>query len=151
MRRAIALHRGATERLKTVSAKVELGGAQTDRFAQTYFLPHRTAFGSLVSELLRMSTTAGLREGQRTYSQEPIEGTDDLTLVSINANYHGSYAELMKFVNEVDHSDQLLILDTLAATPLQQGAGGSLNVIMRFLAVVKDDGATAAGAVGGQP
>jgi Tfp pilus assembly protein PilO len=150
IKRNIQLHHAATERLRTVSTKVELGGTQTDQFAQKYFLPHRTAYAVLIDELLRMSNAAGLREGQRTYSQEPIEGTDDLTLLTINANYQGSFADLMKFVNQVDHSDQLLILDTLTATPIQQGTG-MLNVVTRFLAIVKEDGTAAGGTLGGQP
>jgi Tfp pilus assembly protein PilO len=148
----IRLRQMATERLKTVSAKVELGGEQTDKFSQQYFLPQRTAFAVLVGELFRLSSAAGLHEGQRTYTHEPIEGTDDLSLLTINANYQGSYADLMNFVNQVDHSDQLLILDTISATPQGQGTG-VLNITSRFLAIVKDDGTPAPGAasVGGQP
>jgi Tfp pilus assembly protein PilO len=151
IRRDTQVRRAAAERLKLVSQKVQLGGEQTSRFSQQYFLPSRTAFAVLLGELLRLSSAAGLKEGQRSYSQEPIEGTDDLNLLTINANYSGDYSNLMKFVNEVDHSDQLLILDTLSATPLQQSAG-ILNVQMRFLAVVKDDGTRLDGqAAGGQP
>jgi hypothetical protein len=110
------------------------------------------AFSVLVGELLRMSSAAGLHEGQRAYSQEPIEGTDNLNLLTINANYAGSYDQLMNFLNQVDRSDQLLILDTLSATPLQQGSG-TLNVTMRFLAVLKEDGTQlgSQAAAGGQP
>jgi len=139
IRQNIHLRRAATERLKTVSAKVELGGQQTQQFSDRFFLPHRAASASLFSELLRLSSAAGLREGQRTFAQEPIEGTDDLTLLTINANYLGNYANLMQFVNQVDHSDQLLILDTLTATPQQQGTG-VLNIVARFLVLVKEDG-----------
>lgn len=151
IQRDIKVRRLAAERLKLVSEKVQLGGEQTSHFSQQYFLPNRTAFAVLLGELLRMSTAAGLKEGQRSYSQEPIEGTDDLNLLTINANYLGDYSSLMKFVNEADHSGQLLILDTLSATPLQEGAG-ILNVQMRFLAVVKEDGIHLDGqAAGGRP
>jgi hypothetical protein len=102
-----------------------------------------------MGELLRMSNAAGLHEGQRTYTQEPIEGTDDLTLLTINANYQGNYADLMKFLDQVDHSDQLLILDTLTATPQQQGTG-VLNVVTRFLAVIQEDGSVISTAGGQQ-
>ena len=142
----------AANRLKVISQKVQLGGEQTSRFAKQYFIPNRMAFSVLVGELLRMSSAAGLQEGQRAYSQEPIEGTDNLNLLTINANYSGSYDQLMNFLNQVDRSDQLLILDTLSATPMQQGSG-SLNVTMRFLAVLKEDGTQlgSQAAAGGQP
>lgn len=152
LQRESVVRREAANRLKVVSQKVELGGEQTSRFAKQYFIPNRMAFSVLVGELLSMSSSAGLHEGQRAYSQEPIEGTDDLNLLTINANYSGAYDQLMNFLNEVDRSDQLLILDTLSATPMQQGSG-TLNVTMRFLAIVKEDG-TRLGtqtSLGGQP
>jgi Tfp pilus assembly protein PilO len=149
IRRDIQTHKASAEKLRTVSAKVQLGGDQTDQFARKYFLPNRTAFTVLMSELLRMSSAAGLHEGQRTYSEEPIEGTDDLTLLTINANYQGNYSNLMNFLNQVDHSDQLFMLDTLTATPQQQGEG-VLNVVTRFLAVIQDDGSAPAAPAGGR-
>jgi Tfp pilus assembly protein PilO len=152
IRRESAARFQAASHLKVVSQKVELGGEQTSRFAKQYFIPNRMAFSVLVGEMLRMSSAAGLHEGQRAYSQEPIEGTDDLNLLTINANYSGSYDQLMNFLNQVDRSDQLLILDTLSATPMQQGSG-ILNVTMRFLAIVKEDGTRLGdqGSAGGQP
>jgi Tfp pilus assembly protein PilO len=152
MRRESQVRLIAANRLKLVSQKVQLGAEQTNGFAQQYFLPSRTAFAVLVGELLHMSSTAGLQEGQRTYSQDPIEGSEDLNLLTINANYSGNYGSLMTFLNEIDRSDQLLILDTLAATPLQQGTA-ILNINMRFLAIVKDEGARAAAqsVSGGRP
>jgi hypothetical protein len=147
VRREIQTRRMASERLKTVSAKVELGGEQTKQFSDNYFLQQRTASATLVSELLRMSGAAGLQERERTYSREPIEGTDDLTLLTINANYQGSYAQLMSFMNQIDHSDKLLILDTLVASPLKEGQDQSvLNIGTKLLAILKEDGTPAVAA-----
>ena len=58
--------------------------------------------------------------------------------MTINANYQGTYADLMKFVHQVDHSNRLLILDQMTASPQQQGAS-DLNVVTRFLVIVKDE------------
>ena len=113
--------------LKKVAEKIDAGGVQTEQFANRYFLPRRQAFEKLATELLRMSSASGLRERERTYTADPIEGTEDLTLVTVNANYQGTYADMMQFVNQVDHSPQLLILDTLSATPQQQGVS-TLNM-----------------------
>jgi len=145
IRNSLRAHHVGAQRLKTISAKVELGGEQTQRFAAQYFLPRRTAFATIYGEMLRLSSAAGIHERDRNYSEEPIPGTDDLTLLTINGTYQGTYADLMNFLSQVDHSDQLLILDTLTATPQQQGAD-LLNVTMRFLAVIKEDGTAAGGA-----
>ncbi len=91
-----------------------------------------------------MSAAAGLRERERTYTLDPIEGTDDLTLLTINSNYQGTYSDLMKFLAQVDKSSQLLILDSLNATPQQQGSG-TLTVALRFLAVVREEGSSLPG------
>jgi Tfp pilus assembly protein PilO len=137
-------HRISGDRLKTISEKVQLGGEQTQQFAAQYFLPRRTAFAAIYSEMLRLSTAAGIHERDRNYSEEPIEGSDDLTLLTINGSYQGTYADLMNFLSQVDHSDHLIILDQLTATPQQQGAD-LLNITMRFLAIIKEDGSGAAG------
>lgn len=142
VRQEIRLHRMSASRLRTIASKVEKGGDEGGAFARQYFLPRRTAFGTLVTELLRMSTAAGLSERERTYSEDPIEGTDDLTLLTVNANYQGTYANLVQFLNQVDHSRLLLILDTLNATPQQPGSQ-TLNVTLRFLAVIREDGSVA--------
>ncbi len=152
IRSDIEVHRIAALRLKTVSQKVELGGEQTEQFAGQYFLPRRTAFATIVSELLRISSAAGIHERERSYSEDPIEGTDDLTLLTVNSSFQGTYADLMNLVNQVDHSSLLLILDSLSATPQQEGAG-LLNVQMRFLAVIHEDGSAVPGSAstGGRP
>jgi Tfp pilus assembly protein PilO len=152
IRSDIDLHQLAAQRLKTVSQKVELGGEQTEQFGSQYFLPRRTAFSTIMAELLRISSAAGINERQRSYSEEPIEGTDDLTLLTINSTYQGTYADLMHLVNEVDHSSLLLILDSLSAAPQQEGVG-MLNVQMRFLTIIHEDGSAVPGSAsaGGQP
>lgn len=150
--REIDVRRAAAHRLRQVSQKVELSGGQTRQFEDKSFLPRRTAFATIVSELLRMSTTAQLRAREASFTQDPIEGTDDLTLVTINSNYQGTYSDLIHFLVQVDKSPQFLILDTLSATPQQQGSG-VLNVNLRFLAIVREDGSVmpANASAGGQP
>jgi Tfp pilus assembly protein PilO len=144
VRNSAKAHRISAERLKTISEKVQLGGEETQQFAAQYFLPRRTAFATIYSEMLRLSTAASIHERDRNYSEEPIEGSDDLTLLTINGSYQGTYADLMNFLSQVDHSDHLIILDQLTATPQQQGAD-LLNITMRFLAIIKEDGSGVAG------
>jgi Tfp pilus assembly protein PilO len=141
LHREIDVRRAATHRLKTISQKVELSGDETQQFEATYFLPRRTAFASIVSELIRMSNAAQLRAREASFTQDPVEGTDDLTLVTVSSNYEGTYTDLVHFLKQVDQSPQFLILDTLNATPQQQGSG-VLNISLRFLAIVHEDGST---------
>jgi hypothetical protein len=97
--------------------------------------------------LQRMAAASGLQEGDRVYSEEPIEGTADLTLLNIAANnYQGTYDNLMHFLYEVDKSPMLLMLDTLLAAPQQ--TGGRVNSSLRFQAVIQEE---ASPVLGGQP
>jgi hypothetical protein len=147
VRHEIAATRASAVRLKTVAANVQLGNRQSSAFEAIYFLPRRTAYQRVIGELQRMAAASGLQEGDRVYSEEPIEGTADLTLLNIAANnYQGTYDNLMHFLYEVDKSPMLLMLDTLLASPQQ--AGGRVTASLRFQAVIQEDATLA---LGGRP
>lgn len=138
VRNEIAATRTSAVRLKTVAANVQLGNSQSSAFESIYFLPRRTAYQRVIGELQRMAAVSGLQEGDRVYSEEPIEGTTDLTLLNIAANnYQGTYDNLMHFLYEVDKSPMLLMLDTLLAAPQQTGSRVSAS--LRFQAVIQEE------------
>ncbi len=138
VRNQIAAARSSTVRLKKVSANVQLGNTQSSAFESIYFLPRRAAYQRVIGELQRMAAASGLQEGDRVYSEEPIEGTPDLTLLNIAANnYQGTYDNLVRFLYQVDKSPMLLILDTLMASPQQ--TGGRINASLRFQAIIQEE------------
>lgn len=146
IRNQIAATRSQTVRLKTVSGKVQMGGTEASQFQAKYILPKRTAYEKVIAEIQRMAKAAGLQERDGVFTEEPIEGTADLALLNITANYQGSYDNLMRFLHEADRSPMLLILDNLQAAPQQKG--GQINTAIRFEAVIREG----AGEVsGGQP
>lgn len=124
------------KKLQTTSAGVEKGNTQAADFEKTYFLAPRRAYPEVLSELLTLGQKAGLREKENAYATEPIEGTRDLNLLNVTAHYQGTYPDLLKFVNSIDHSPKLLILDTLNASP-EQGSN-NLNISMRFQAILQE-------------
>lgn len=147
MRSAVAAAKAQTVRLKTVSEKVQIGSQQSGDFEAKYFLPKRNAYEAVIEEIQRMVNEAGLQARDAVFSEEPIEGTSDLSLLNVTANYGGSYDSLMHFLNLTDHSPMLLMLDALQAAPQQKE--GQITTSIRFQAIVREDaGAVAAG---GQP
>ena len=78
-----------------------------------------------------------------------LSGCRLLQLVNITANYEGTNANLMKFLNESDHSPMLLILDSLSAAPQQRN--NQINTAIRFQAIVREPVANTQGSLGGQP
>jgi hypothetical protein len=147
--------RFAAQRLETVSGKVQLAGSQTTAFEGKYFLPGREAYRNMFSSLEKLTQEAGIQQRDGVFTEEPIEGSKDLTLLTFSVNLDGTYADLMHFLYAVDHSPSLLILDSLNAAP-QQGTE-RLNLAVKFLTVMREMPASgpaqvaAPGSVGGQP
>ena len=69
-----------------------------------------------------------------------MEGSDTVEMMQIAANYEGGYQDLIQFVNLLDKSDRLLVVESLNATPQQGGA--KLNVMLKLDTFVTEDGAS---------
>ncbi len=119
-------------------AAVEKGREEGDEFLGNYFLTRRTAYSTLLSELVSAADQSKIKPKEHAYSTEPIEGSDSLSMMTITANYEGSYSNLMHFIHEIDSSPRLLIIEGLNAAP-QQGSG-ILNISMKIDTFVREDG-----------
>ncbi len=141
LRREIGRRQTEILRLRALAAKVEKGQADGNRFIKQHFRARRTAYSTLMQELGKAAQSAGIKPKEHTFSFEPIEGSDTLGMLIITANYEGSYADLVEFVNALDRLPRLLIVESLTAAPQQ--STGVLNVAMRLNAFVEDDGSGA--------
>jgi len=128
----------ALDRLRGTVSKVETARTDGDHFMDGYLLSRRTVSSKLLSDLDRMAQTASIRQKEVTFGFEPIEGSETLTKATIVANYEGTYADLVHFLNLLDHSPRLLIIDSLGATPQPQGT--VLNITMKLNAFVREGG-----------
>lgn len=118
-------------------ASVQTGRAEGDGFLNDYFLPSRVHTSALFTELEAAVTQSKIKEREHSIEIEPIEGSDTLSMLAITAAYEGTYAELMRFVHEIDLSPGLLIIDSLNAQPQQSGV---LSVSMKLETFVREDG-----------
>jgi type IV pilus assembly protein PilO len=145
MQSQIQARQAALQRMRGLVAKIEKARASGDEFLVQYFMNRRAASSAIVQELNQAAKDAGIRPKEHSYAWDPIEGSDTLTMMTITANYEGTYGDLLEFVNKLDKSPRFLILDSLVAAP-QQG-GGALNFSVKLNTFVKDDApALAAGA-----
>jgi Tfp pilus assembly protein PilO len=119
-------------------AAVEKGRSEGEQFLNEYFLARRTAYSTLLSELVEAADRASIKPKEHAYATEPIEGSDTLSMMTISANYEGTYANLMRFVHEIDKSPRMLIIEGLTAAPQQ--TGGVLSVSMKIDAFVRENG-----------
>jgi Tfp pilus assembly protein PilO len=136
LKASIAAARGRSVRLKTISEKVQMGGEQALDFESRFIFPKRLAYESIISEIQRMAQAANLAERDGQWTEEPIEGTADLSLLTNTVNFAGPYTSLMRFLHEVDRSPKFLMLDTLTATPQKPG---EVLAQARFQAVIREE------------
>jgi Tfp pilus assembly protein PilO len=138
MRVQIRQQQGALDRMRLLASKIQAGRGEGDQFMSKYFLPRRTAFSVILSELDQVATQAHVTPKESANGIEDVEGSDTLKMMQITANYEASYADLLRFVNTIDKSNRLLIMESLNATPQQGGA--RLNVMLKLDTFVIEDG-----------
>ncbi len=133
----VASRQAILQQTKQHAEAVDKGRAEGDRFMGEYFLSSRTAFSTLLSDLDDAAKRSQIRPRDNGYSMEPVEGSDNLSMMSITAAFEGKYADLMKFVNAIDQSPRLLIIESLSAAP-QQGSE-TLSVSMKLNTFIRED------------
>ena len=133
----ITQKRALLERSRLNVAAIEKARGEGDHFLNDYFLSRRTADSALLSELTAAASKAQIKERDRAQTTEYIEGSDSLSMMTITANYEGTYRNLLNFIGELDHSEQLLIIESMSAAP-QQGSN-ILTVSMKIDAFIRDE------------
>lgn len=124
------------ERSRMISTKVEKGKADGDSFLGDYFMDRRTTYSTVVSELASMAKVSGIRAKEQSMNEEPIEGSDTFSMLTITGNYEGTYPDLLKFVNQIDRYKRLLIIEQLTASP--QAQTGLLSVSLKLNTFIRD-------------
>ncbi|MEK7404457.1 MAG: type 4a pilus biogenesis protein PilO [Acidobacteriota bacterium] len=137
LRQEAVQRRQSVERLRGLTAKVETARKEAEQFVTAYFMDRRTASSTVVRELDEMAQKAGIKQKESSYLFEPVDGSETLNMMTINAGYEGTYADLVHFVNLLDRSPRLLIVSDLQAAPQQSGL--TLNVTMKVNTFVRDE------------
>ncbi len=138
MHSQIRQQQGVLDRTKILVSKIESGRGEGDKFMSSYFLPRRPAFSIIVGELNDLAGQSKITPRDSAWALEPVEGSDTLDMLQISANFEGTYPDLVHFMNLLDKSDRLLIIESLNATPQQ--SGGRLNVMLKLDTFVQEDG-----------
>lgn len=137
LRQSIQQRQAAMTRMRALVSKIETGRATGDQFLGQYFMDRRTSSSAILTELDQAAKGAGMRPKERSFVYDPIEGSETLSMMTVVANYEGTYGDLLEFVNKLDKSPRFLILDTLTAAP--QAGGANLNVQIKFNTFVRED------------
>jgi len=129
-------HRTNVQKLRALVQKVETARTQQESFMQTYFMASETTSSTILTEIDNNSKKAGLKFKEHSFSFDPIEGSDSISMMTITANYEGNYMDLLEFVNLIDRSDRFLIIDNIQAAPQQ--TPGMLNARFRMNAFIRE-------------
>ncbi len=138
LRTQIHQQQGILDRTKTLAGKIEIGRGEGDKFMNTFFLPRRTAYSTIMSDLNELANQAKVTAKESSNSIEEVEGSDTLQRMQVTANFEAPFENLVRFVNLLDKSNRLMIVESLNATP-QQG-GKLLNVMLKIDTFVREDG-----------
>ena len=138
MHSAIRQQQGVLDRTRVLASKIESGRGQGDKFMVSYFLPRRTANSTILAELNDLAGQAKITSRDSAIDLEAVDGSETLDMMQITANFEGLYPDLIHFINLLDKSDRLLIIESLNATPQQ--SGGRLNVMLKLDTFVQEDG-----------
>src|SRR3984885_3419625 len=138
MHSAIRQQQGVLDRTRVLASKIESGRGQGDKFMVSYFLPRRSANSTILAELNDLAGQAKITSRDSAIDLEAVDGSETLDMMQITANFEGLYPDLIHFINLLDKSDRLLIIESLNATPQQ--SGGRLNVMLKLDTFVQEDG-----------
>jgi len=129
-------------RSRTLATNVGKGKSESDTFLATYFTNRRTTYSTILNEITETAKNAGLKTQEGTIAPlDPIEGSDDLSMMTISINVEGTFPQFVKFINLVDRSPRFLIIESMQMTP--QPKGDLINSNLKFHAFIKDDTAGA--------
>ena len=144
LQRQVALQRKDLERVRGMSTQMTSARRDAEQFEQRSFTDRRVVYSTLVSEIAKAAQESGIRVKEHALVNEDVEGTENLGMITVNANYEGTYGDLIQFVNKVDRSPRFVIIESMSAAP-QQGTN-LLNVAMKMNIFVRQAGTPAAAA-----
>lgn len=124
------------ERLRLLTTKVEGARKQEFEFENTYFTDRQVVYSTIVGELTRAAEESGIRVKDHALVSDDVEGSETLSMITVSANYEGTFTDLLNYVNRIDRSPRFIILDSLGAAPQQNS--NVLNVAMRMHVFVRN-------------
>lgn len=138
---ARATLRAAQQRLnrsKSLTRNMDLSREQGNKFLVSYTTPRRHTYAPIDTELNHLAQAAGMKVGTLNYSLlDPIENSGDLYMMTITAQFEGAYAQLVKFVNDLDRSPRFLVIEQIQVTP--QPKGDILDTTIKLNTFVRDE------------
>jgi hypothetical protein len=125
-------------RSRFLAGSVGKGKSEGDTFLASYFSNRRHTYSTILSEIRETATAAGMKtQGGTLTLPDPIEGSDDLSMLTASVDFEGTFPQLVNLVNLLDRSPRFLIIESMQVAP--QAKGDLLNTNLKFHVFIKDD------------
>jgi type IV pilus assembly protein PilO len=129
-------------RSRVLTSNIGRGKSESDTFLANYFTNRRNTYSTIISEITETAKSAGMKTQEGTIAPlDPIEGSDDLSMMTVSINFEGSFPQFVKFVNLLDRSPRFLIIESMQVAP--QPKGDVLNTNLKLHVFIRDDSAGA--------
>jgi Tfp pilus assembly protein PilO len=102
---------------------------QGDEFLNGTLLPASSGYSTILADLGHIATTAGLPPGAIGFRQKEPD-KQGIVEVEVSAALDGDYPALVKFINGLERSDNLYLLDSLKLTA-GHDRGIRLSLVLR--------------------
>lgn len=117
----VAKQAAEVARLRRVRSQAPQLAPQLERFVTERFLPVRTGFSQVAEELEEAASPAGVRLGRVSYETEREREDPALERIAITSSVEGRYANLLRYLEELERSPHFYLIDELSVVGTQSG------------------------------
>jgi len=129
LKRQHALMAADVTRAETIRTTLPEIEQQCDGFFKQNFRPIASGYSSVISDFGTLSRGAGLQAENLNFHQHDADKRG-VTEVDISAVVTGDYSSVVRFVNNLEHSDTFYVLDGLSLA--NSGSGGLLRLNLQL-------------------
>jgi Tfp pilus assembly protein PilO len=129
LKRQHALMAADITRAETIRTTLPAVEQQCDTFFRQNFRPIASGYSSVVSDFGTLSRSAGLQAENLNFHQHGADKRG-VTEVDISAVVDGDYPSVVRFINNLEHSDTFYVLDGLSLAA--SGLGGQLKLNLQL-------------------
>lgn len=121
---------------RILASKVDKGRDDGAKFITTYMTTRRATYSTIISEVNGMAAQSAMKPRDAVITIEAIPGSDTIDMLTVTASFEGPYRNLLNMINLIDKSKRFLIIESLGATPQQNG---NLQVTMKINTFVNEE------------
>jgi Tfp pilus assembly protein PilO len=129
LNRQHALMAADVTRAETIRTTLPAVEQQCDTFFRLNFRPITSGYSSVISDFGALSRGAGLQAENLSFRQHEADKRG-VKQVDISAVVEGDYSSVVRFVNDLQHSDTFYVLDGLSLAT--SGSGGQLKLNLQL-------------------